>query len=131
LDGVPDLGDELSADGEVERVDGTLTAIESLVDAREVFEAFEVVLSVKAASLGRGAEVVDAAGAAAVPLGALIFMRAASWLRDGSRLGWGFGCSGAVLMVVQSTIHRHQTYFGPITIIRKLCTASCRRLPLQ
>jgi hypothetical protein len=114
LDGVPDLGDELSADGEVERVDGTLTAIESLVDAREVFEAFEVVLSVKAASLGRGAEVVDAAGAAAVPLGALMFMRAASWLRDGSRLGWGFGCSGAVVMVLVQAqcMHRHQTYFG-------------------
>jgi hypothetical protein len=87
LDGVPDLGDELRAEGEVERVDGAFTAIESVVDASEVFEALEVVLSANAGSLGRGPDADDAAGGAAVPLGAFRFMRAASWLRDGSRLG--------------------------------------------
>lgn len=97
FEGVPDRGDELRAAGEAERVEGALTAMESAVDASEVVDAFpppEVVRSVNADSLGRAAELVDAGGGAAAPLGALIFMRAASWLRDGSLLGCGFwGCS--------------------------------------
>src|ERR1700761_2555694 len=98
LDGVPDLDDELGAEGEAGRVVGAMTATESLVDAavdKEVFEAFEVVLSVNAESLGRDPK-FDGTADCAAPLEAL--MRAASWLRDGRRVGWGFVCSAADMM---------------------------------
>lgn len=76
-----DCGGEVeSADGDVERVDGAFTAIESFV----AMDALEFVRSANAASRGRGAEVVVLF--AGVPLVALILIRAASWFSDGRRL---------------------------------------------
>lgn len=55
LDGVVDCGGVKEV-GDVERVEGALTAIESVFDAAVDSDALEPVLSNEAANLGRGAE---------------------------------------------------------------------------
>ena len=89
-------------DGETDRVEaGGLTAIESLLDAAEVTPPIPPVRRVaKAARRGRGAAVGLLALAVAVVVGALMLIRAASWLREGRRLAFGCFVGGAMVVVV-------------------------------
>lgn len=87
FDGVVDCGgDAETAPGEAERVVGGLTAIESAVEALVEREVFEPVRRAKAARRGRGADVVAVEDVVLdVLFGALMLIRAASWLREGRR----------------------------------------------
>lgn len=58
FEGVVDGDDDDNCEGDVERVVGTFTVIESPVDAVVAMEALEPVLSANAARRGRGAAVV-------------------------------------------------------------------------
>lgn len=91
MEGVVDLGGvaivvDVRA-GEVERVEGAFTAMESLVDVVDK-DVCEPVRRMEAARRGRaGAPVADA-----IELAALRLIRAASWLSEGGRrAATGFG----------------------------------------
>lgn len=110
LEGVVDCGGEAErAEGEVDRVMGAFTAIESLVDAVVERDALEPVLRAYAARRGRGAEVVDPNVDDAPPFGALMLIRAASWFRDGGRpvlcfTGDSEGAAVVEVMVVEMRV---------------------------
>jgi len=92
IEGVVDLGGVAAvvavSAGDVERVDGALTAMESLVEVVDR-DVCEPVRRMEAARRGRASELV----AGAVVFAELRLIRAASWLSEGGRTA-GTGRSG-------------------------------------